>query len=492
MGMTLWSDAAEAVQRLLDTPSEVRTPDREILEREWAFTTLRLGDPLLVEAVLEAQFAAITERVRAAMKARALAPVRSLVSDGLYESLTAQAERGAAFEHVACGRPGLDTFTVDSLRRGPTFDVAIGRPRWNREPKSATLSWAVEGKYFFLRRRGATTRAAPPADGACPGCAAPITLTDRTRCDYCGCVVNSGEHGWILCAITEGDLEREDRTPRGLDAMCARDLAFAPETVEDRGSALFWALQGGSPKAIARFLAPGVAAPRLELPAGSPLLEDVRVIALEPGPKDDSLCLRVRWRVGEVRGVHAVGVIRPAAARTSTARGLNSLGCPRCGGPLGEAAACPWCGATDLPSSDWSVAWVEPYDPVRDTRAALEFNPPWDDRTREAVFRLLNGVRERVGEHSAGYLFLESLRRYFGIGDRRKEWLAPAESAAALPADVRATTWGFARLMFIDGRPLDERISAEIARFAAALGVADPGAAVAELKALNLARPREP
>ena len=33
---------------------------------------------------------------------------------------------------------------------------------------------------------------------SCPNCGAPTKITSSGKCEYCGSIITTGEHGWVL------------------------------------------------------------------------------------------------------------------------------------------------------------------------------------------------------------------------------------------------------------------------------------------------------
>ena len=56
----------------------------------------------------------------------------------------------------------------------------------------------------FIRKKGVLT--AESTDEVkttnCPNCGAPTTITSSGKCEYCGSVITTGEHDWVLSDIT--------------------------------------------------------------------------------------------------------------------------------------------------------------------------------------------------------------------------------------------------------------------------------------------------
>jgi predicted lipid-binding transport protein (Tim44 family) len=64
--------------------------------------------------------------------------------------------------------------------------------------------------WTFIRRRPAGRKPVvaarePAADLSCPGCGAPISLSQTAICGYCGAKVASGEYGWVVSQIEQDE-----------------------------------------------------------------------------------------------------------------------------------------------------------------------------------------------------------------------------------------------------------------------------------------------
>ena len=56
----------------------------------------------------------------------------------------------------------------------------------------------------FMRKTGVKTNEATSNKStvACPHCGAPLSITSAGKCDYCGFIVTTGEHDWVLSDMT--------------------------------------------------------------------------------------------------------------------------------------------------------------------------------------------------------------------------------------------------------------------------------------------------
>ncbi|MCU0701325.1 MAG: TIM44-like domain-containing protein [Myxococcaceae bacterium] len=105
-----------------------------------------------------------------------------------------------------------------------------------KAPETFTEVWT------FLRRPGVQTDATKNlSQGNCPNCGAPFAGGATNTCEFCGAIVNSGHHDWVLAEITQGsEYERKDAAAQGLVDAQRTDAELAPEILEDRASLLFW------------------------------------------------------------------------------------------------------------------------------------------------------------------------------------------------------------------------------------------------------------
>ena len=293
-----------------------------------------------------------------------------------------------------------DAITVQIAARAVDYYVKIGtdeRVSGRLEPAPFVEYWTM------LRRTGAKTAKAGDGkkssqgllEGHCPACGAPIQLSDRGTCNYCGAVVNSGEFDWVLSEITQSEADDRDTAFLGeapLQQFVAKDPAFSTAYVEDRVALLFWRLRWaevtGTLNPLTSMVAPAwLAAQRdgfrqAQGPAGErrffadSAVGAVRLIKIEPATDTmdrERLTIRVAWS-GRLAKVALPTFLPPdydqaqpflddfvlerrAKAQTPVAQGLRANRCPACGAPLGDGSS-PTCGQCGATQNDATLDWV--------------------------------------------------------------------------------------------------------------------------------------
>jgi predicted lipid-binding transport protein (Tim44 family) len=364
---------------------------------------LREQDPGFDPAAFAERCKATVARVNEDWVKGHMGPARRLISDGVFVRFQTQlnllAEAGLRnvmvdwrvlhAEIVAAEADAQwDTVHVRVVGEARDADVPRDLPQAQAEAKarSAPLQ-RYEEVWSFLRRRGKRSKAGVPAlEGQCPGCGAPLPLSDVVQCEYCKALVNSGEHDWVLAEITqpeEWSAHRAEAEVPGLPELRQRDPAVSRQELEDRASVIFWkwveARATGQSGKLARFCVSPPTEGRegdiAELALYPARLEkvavgsaDLREIAPAAHADQDHAMVEIRWSAG-VDGREPVGMVHlfvlARSAGATSKRGLSSLDCPSCGGALGESDAviCAYCGER-LPGGkhEWALLAVRQGD----------------------------------------------------------------------------------------------------------------------------------
>ncbi|MCC6747234.1 MAG: TIM44-like domain-containing protein [Deltaproteobacteria bacterium] len=311
-----------------------------------------------------------------------MTPARRLLSDGVYLRfqtqlglLRAQGLRNAMadwsvknVELLAAQADGhWDTVhcKVVGEARDAEVPLAMGPEEAAKKLSRVELS-SYHEVWSFIRRRGQKTKGAPALEGRCSSCGADLPLAETVRCDYCQAVLNSGEHDWVLAEITqpeEWNLEAAEDAIPGLAELEQRDRAVSRQALEDRASVVLWkwleACATGNLEKLRRFVAVELDRPeaRQQLAIYAAKLTDiavgsVEITRVEPGSAAgrDRVYAEVRWSAS-VDGKEPYGMMHQLvlarSSQATTQRGIASLDCPVCRGPLANSddTTCGYCGA---------------------------------------------------------------------------------------------------------------------------------------------------
>lgn len=178
---------------------------------------LHRDDPEVAQPALSGRLQLIYDAMTDAWSKNELAPIRGLVSDGLYDYL--------AYWVDAYKRQGLRNALVD-MRITRTELAKITRDRWY---DAITYRVWATGKDYVVRGddvvRGSRHRERPyseywtlirsaarkgpvKTDRTCGNCGAPLEVTMAGACSYCGAHVTAGEFDWVLSKIEQDDSYR--------------------------------------------------------------------------------------------------------------------------------------------------------------------------------------------------------------------------------------------------------------------------------------------
>jgi hypothetical protein len=335
---------------------------------------LKQRDPTFDQQTFAARAATVMEKVNEAWCAGNMGPARRLISDGVYVRFQTQLQllkhdnqRNVMADWAVTGceilsaesDPQWDTVHVKLAAQARDVTVPATSTREQlAEAAAGARIMAYQEVWSFLRRRGGKSKGGVPAlEGRCPNCGADLPLGDAVRCQYCKAIVNSGEHDWVLAEITQPEEWRAANTVAelpGLRALEAKDGTVSRQELEDRASVVFWkwidARVTGQRTRLERFcLQPGQppATPTqlTNIAVGSSEL--VQVIVDDNGL--DHCQVDVIWSAqvdgGEYQNVTSHLYLARATTATSK-RGLSSLDCPNCAGPLADSdlVKCNYCG----------------------------------------------------------------------------------------------------------------------------------------------------
>jgi hypothetical protein len=367
----------------------IRRANREVGGRiqEEATEKLRASDPAFDLGRFQQRVGTAFQRIQAAWSQQDLSPVRSFLSDGVYERFSLQIieQRSQGFRNAMEG-VAVHLVAMVELERDPHFDAVTMRINATARDYRVSLESGQEipgfrhsgpfAEYWtFVRRRGVKTTDRPGLlEGACPNCGAEVSLNRQANCASCGSLLRSGEYDWVLVEITQEIewLPNKDRAVPGLSDYVARhDPGFNPRLIEDRASVIFWRKvisdRMGSVEPLFKMADDEFCtdyAARLSPSRtirGDCAVGDVSLLCVRPGEPFDQAIVAIRW-AGQAYEIGSDG----SAVKTSTAalfrnffvlgrrpgvktdvgHGLSTTSCPTCGAPETNLAShsCEFCG----------------------------------------------------------------------------------------------------------------------------------------------------
>lgn len=380
---------------------------------------VRAADPSFDAGRMCARTETAFFKIQSAWSGHDLKPVRSFVSDGVYERFGLQIQEQqdlGLFDKMDQLR--LEQVSLAQFHRGDVFDAITLRMDASAVDYKASLTtgqW-VSGStaatpwteyWTFLRRAGVgSVRDGGLIEGRCPNCGGDVSINQNAACGYCGALLRSGEFDWVLCEITQQS-EWRPRTKQavpGFDDLHASDRGLSTDALEDRASVIFWrkaaADRAGQPAvlrkvALDRFVDERTAAGTGRQSAGQRTwfgqigvgaVDTLGFVADEDAVR---AVVRVTWtgsrfarqgdgpprRLGESSVIReSLVLLRRRGVKSDPGRAIASAHCPSCGRPAsdGLSAACESCG---MVLNDGSTGWV--------LETVEHADGPWTKRARQ-------------------------------------------------------------------------------------------------------------
>lgn len=471
-----------------------------------ALAKIKARDPNYDEGAFLQRVTVAFRTIQAAWSDMDMAKARPFISDGVHERFNRQIadykDRGI---RNRMSEVLIQDNNVLGYRAGPSFDaVYVGITATAVDemvsladdkvlsggPSEFTEVWT------FLRRPGAKTLARPGLlEGHCPSCGAPLGIADAAQCGACKVWVNSGEHDWVLTAITqesEWAFPSPEGNVDGWEDLREVDPGLSLEALEDRAAVTFWRWLDALRRRDAAPLK-GVACDELlqSFDTDSGFARDaavgsVQTIAFESGEEWDKVHIQVRWEadrmqtvpggppkfLGRDRITHFLMFRRRSGAVSDVKAGLRTFRCPSCGASPEEAdaGACAYCGR---PLNDGSISWVlydvQPFGqwrrPAKDSAAPVAvIGLDWGDDLppAEAVAVLAAGLGAHGTLDDRERAFLRAYADRRGVSSDAAEEMMRSALEKKLPvptpttaAEAETILRGLIRMSLADGRIQD-------------------------------------
>ncbi len=351
-------------------------------------------------------------RLQACWSQERLGEAQRFVSGGLFSLMNAaqalhrgEGVRDMVFEPVVdqvtlLGVENLNTHEAVHVQMiGSMVDIDAPRgatPEQIEKLKQQAGRTPFSETWTLLRRRGAVSKNEDDGDRRCPGCGAEAPPGQTVRCEYCGNLFNSGQHDWVLTAITHNDaFFQPDKAPAGFGTLRERDTEISLITLQDRTQAIFyrWMLArrdfSATPLkkvASAEFIQRIAAIFDQEKKAEAlDVFEDIvlagvrlKEMALNEPDGLDHLWMVLQWQAqhrvrrggrllpeeNKVSHTTVFELVRGAGVRTPATQGLSTETCASCGAPLSasDTPQCDSCGRDfSAADTDWVLHSVTAY-----------------------------------------------------------------------------------------------------------------------------------
>jgi len=412
---------------------------------------LRASDPQFDPALFLERVGRQFLELQEAWFRRDLEPVRPYLSDATWQRLKTQLQlMNALGVRDALADPQVLEAQILRGERNEAFDTVHVRiaaricdaeaPATAGDDEARALARRKSPEQFtevwsFVRRPGARTKSGQDlSQGQCPGCGAPFSGGATNLCEYCGAIVNSGTHDWVLAEITQGSQYQPQATEaRGFAQQRKRDPALSAEVLEDRASLLFWkwveAQSSGDAARLAKVASPAFVE-RLKAAIGQLAEQGRRKYFIEcaVGAVDTLqftedagrtlAAVEIRWSARMAVAPenapptsapsqpqrHVMVLERRSGAQTGVT-GMSTCRCPSCAAPLSDNGqpTCEFCGTLlSAGDADWVLRdfgswewWRAQGDAARPSAATQEVP---DRAERERLLSLMVAMAKADGE----------------------------------------------------------------------------------------------
>ena len=177
---------------------------------------IRQTDPEFSEEKFLSWTKDVFVKLQAAWTARDWKIIRPFESNELFEQHNAQLQeyinnnRINVIERLAVESADLmshrfdgDKEIIEVYLKAVMKDYIIDATTKEVVEGNKTTDWHMKYKLTFARKNGVKTHAGTSNKSTtnCPNCGAPTEITSAGQCEYCGSVITTGEHDWVLTGL---------------------------------------------------------------------------------------------------------------------------------------------------------------------------------------------------------------------------------------------------------------------------------------------------
>lgn len=177
---------------------------------------IRQSDPEFSEEKFLSWSKDVFVKLQAAWTARDWKIIRPFESNELFEQHNAQLQeyinnnRINVIERLAVESADLmshrfdgDKEIIEVYLKAVMKDYIIDATTKEVVEGNKTTDWHMKYKLTFARKNGVKTHAGTSNKSTtnCPNCGAPTEITSAGQCEYCGSVITTGEHDWVLTGL---------------------------------------------------------------------------------------------------------------------------------------------------------------------------------------------------------------------------------------------------------------------------------------------------
>lgn len=199
------------LQNMTDSLTDiVKTDTKGVAER------IRQLDPEFSEDKFLSWSKDVFMKIQSAWSARDWKIIRPFESNELFEQHSAQLQEYInnnkinIIERVAIDSAELINYKVDGDKdvlevylKAVMRDYIVDADTRKVLEGNPNTDWHMKYKLIFTRKTGIKTQAGKSnvSTTNCPNCGAPTQITSAGECEYCGSVITTGEHDWVLSGL---------------------------------------------------------------------------------------------------------------------------------------------------------------------------------------------------------------------------------------------------------------------------------------------------